>query len=79
MTLPLSLPQIHEQANLSKDPPIIFQHMLTQEIGTQHAALYEAYANCLEQQGSRQEAMRVLEQGIARKAQPTQRLQKKLE
>lgn len=67
------------QANLSKDPPIIFKHMLAQEIGTQHAALYEAYANCLEQQGSHQEAMRVLEQGIARKAQPTQRLQKKLE
>ena len=67
------------QANLSKDPPIIFEHMLTQEIGTQHAALYEAYANCLEQQGSHQEAVRVLEQGIARNAQPTQRLQKKLE
>jgi len=52
--------------------------MLSQEIGTQHATVYEAYANCLEQRGSRKEATRVLEQGIARKAQPIRRLQKKL-
>ena len=71
-------PPLKYTGNLSKDPETTFKHMLSQEIGTQHATVYEAYATCLEQRGSRKEATRVLQQGIARKAQPILRLQKKL-
>lgn len=53
--------------------------MLDQDIGVQHAVLYEAYASTLERVGDKREAVSVLQLGIAKKAQPLKRLQKKLE
>ena len=67
------------QANRSSDPILMYKHMLSQEVGTQHAVLYSAYASALEEAGNREEAMRILELGISRKAHPQKRLHKKLE
>ena len=58
---------------------MLYKHMLSQEVGTQYSVLYDAYATALEKGGNREEALRVLELGVARKTHPVKRLQKKLE
>ncbi|KZT53512.1 hypothetical protein CALCODRAFT_486276 [Calocera cornea HHB12733] len=61
-------------ATYVQDPIVIYQHLLANEIGTHYALLYEEYANALERTGSREKANEIFQLGIARKAQPLNRL-----
>ncbi|EJU04893.1 hypothetical protein DACRYDRAFT_114215 [Dacryopinax primogenitus] len=56
------------------DAKVIYQHLLANEIGTCYALLYEEYAGVLEKASSRDKAHEIFQLGIARKAQPLNRL-----
>lgn len=64
---------------MCSDSLLVFQHMLSTGVGVTHAVVYEAYARTLEEGGEKEKAMEVLQDGIARKAFPEKRLQKRLE
>ncbi|KAI0690232.1 Mad3/BUB1 homology region 1-domain-containing protein [Cerioporus squamosus] len=56
-------------------PTIIYKYLLVNEIGTNHALLYEEYAIALERANRRVEADETYLLGIARKATPLERLE----
>ena len=67
------------QAKRCGDPTLLYKHMLEREVGTQHALVYSAYASALEARGDKEEAVGILELGVAKGAHPVKRLQKQLE
>ncbi|TCD71974.1 Mitotic spindle checkpoint component mad3 [Steccherinum ochraceum] len=64
-------------ASYVEKPAIIFKFCMVNEIGTTHALLYEEYAMALEKANRKTEADETYLVGIARKAQPTERLEAK--
>jgi checkpoint serine/threonine-protein kinase len=60
-----------------REPLDMFKYMWSQEIGVRHALLYEAWALQLERERKHTEARKIYEVGIARKAEPLERLQKR--
>ncbi|KAI6044017.1 Mad3/BUB1 homology region 1-domain-containing protein [Pisolithus marmoratus] len=58
-------------------PILIFKFLLSNDIGTSHAVLYEEYAAALERAGRRNEADGIFLLGIARQASPLEHLQSK--
>ncbi|TFK88147.1 hypothetical protein K466DRAFT_521326 [Polyporus arcularius HHB13444] len=56
-------------------PTVIYKYLLVNEIGTNHALLYEEFANALERANRRVEADETYLLGIARKAAPLERLE----
>ncbi|KAJ2840465.1 protein kinase, partial [Coemansia sp. 'formosensis'] len=57
----------------------VFQHLLAQRIGDSLALLYEEYGKLLEGRGNVRKADEVYQLGIARKAQPLARLERRYE
>ncbi|TEB34346.1 hypothetical protein FA13DRAFT_1789464 [Coprinellus micaceus] len=55
-------------------PTIIYRFLLANDIGTDHALLYEEHAAVLERDGRKKEADEIYRLGIARKAQPLDHL-----
>ncbi|KAL4068786.1 Mad3/BUB1 homology region 1-domain-containing protein [Scleroderma yunnanense] len=64
-------------ASFVEKPTLIFKFLLANDIGTNHAILYEEYAAVLERSGCRGEADATFLLGIARQAQPLEHLQGK--
>ncbi|KAG1736123.1 uncharacterized protein EDB91DRAFT_1204272 [Suillus paluster] len=61
-------------ASYVEKPTIIYKFLLANDIGTDHALLYEEYAAALERAGRRNEADAAYLLGIARQASPLDRL-----
>lgn len=61
-------------ASYVEKPTIIYKFLLANDIGTDHALLYEEYAAALEKAGRRNEADAAYLLGIARQASPLDRL-----
>ncbi|KAG2156744.1 uncharacterized protein EDB93DRAFT_865539 [Suillus bovinus] len=61
-------------ASYVEKPTIIYKFLLANDIGTDHALLYEEYAAALERAGRRSEADAAYLLGIARQASPLDRL-----
>ncbi|KAG8216717.1 Mad3/BUB1 homology region 1-domain-containing protein [Butyriboletus roseoflavus] len=64
-------------ASFVEKQAMIYRFLLANDIGTNHAILYEEYAAALERQGRRSDADSVFLLGIARQAQPIDHLQSK--
>ncbi|KAJ3553746.1 hypothetical protein NM688_g3455 [Phlebia brevispora] len=64
-------------ASYVEKPALIFKFCLVNEIGTDHALLYEEYAIALERSGRKSEADEIYLLGLARKASPLDRLDSK--
>ncbi|KZT25764.1 hypothetical protein NEOLEDRAFT_1021766, partial [Neolentinus lepideus HHB14362 ss-1] len=64
-------------ASYIERPAIIYRFCLANGIGTEHELLYEEFALSLERSGRREEADKIYLLGIARQAQPLDRLKKK--
>ncbi|TFY62675.1 hypothetical protein EVJ58_g3718 [Rhodofomes roseus] len=64
-------------ANYVEKPAIIYKFCLVNDIGTSHSLLYEEYATVLERASRRAEADEAYMLGIARKADPLERLENK--
>ena len=74
-----SLPPPPGQAKICKDPLAIYKHMLENNIGTGFALIYDTYAVALSERGKLDEAVKLVKQGLAQKAHPIKKLQKRLE
>lgn len=61
-------------ADLNREPQEIYSYLWTNEIGASHASFYEAWALHLESQQRFGEAAELLQVGLARNAQPAERL-----
>ncbi|EPQ52203.1 hypothetical protein GLOTRDRAFT_140607 [Gloeophyllum trabeum ATCC 11539] len=66
-------------ASYVERPAIIYRFCIANDIGTEHELLYEEFALSLERSGRRAEADKVYLLGIARRAEPLDRLRKKHE
>ncbi|KAF9530226.1 other/BUB protein kinase [Crepidotus variabilis] len=66
-------------ASYVEKPTIIYKFLIANEIGTDHALLYEEHAAVLERDGRRREADGAYSLGIARKAHPLDHLQSRYE
>ncbi|KAH7925451.1 hypothetical protein BV22DRAFT_1064941 [Leucogyrophana mollusca] len=64
-------------ASFVEKPAVIYKFLLANDIGTEHALLYEEHAVVLERAGRRSEADAAYLLGIARQATPVERLQSK--
>eukprot|EP00794_Sanderia_malayensis_P020252 gene20252-22236_t len=64
------------EANILKDPTEIFNYMYSQNIGTEHSLFYESWTALLEMSDQFKKAFEVYEIGLARNAQPIERLQR---
>ncbi|TPX46706.1 hypothetical protein SeMB42_g03580 [Synchytrium endobioticum] len=64
-------------AKQAQDPRAVFKYMAVNEIGTQLASYYEEYADLLETLSKWNDADEVYKLGLARKAEPLQRLERK--
>jgi hypothetical protein len=64
-------------ASYVERPTIIYRFILANDIGAEHALLYEEYATVLERNNLRSKADETYRLGIARQAQPLDRLQKR--
>lgn len=53
--------------------------MMDNNIGTYYALFYDTYAAALSERGKINEAVKLVEQGLAQNAQPAKKLQKRLE
>ncbi len=67
------------QANVCKDPLVLYKHMLEHGIGTQFAMLYEGYAKTLCDKGHLEDGIALLKKGIQAGAKPQHLLQSNLE
>ncbi|KAG6849769.1 hypothetical protein H0H93_005285 [Arthromyces matolae] len=61
-------------ASFVERPTLIYRFLIANEIGTDHALLYEEYAAVLERDGRRKDADDAYNLGIARRAQPLDHL-----
>ncbi|THH23190.1 hypothetical protein EUX98_g7987 [Antrodiella citrinella] len=64
-------------ASYVEKPAVVFKFCMVNEIGTTHAQLYEEFALALEKASRKTEADEIYMVGIARKAQPLERLETK--
>lgn len=64
-------------ASYVEKPSIVFKFLLANEIGTEHALLYEEYSGVLERMGKTSEADEIFLLGINRQAEPLDRLKTK--
>ncbi|KAF7794905.1 hypothetical protein EIP86_006048 [Pleurotus ostreatoroseus] len=62
-------------ASYVEKPAIIFKFCLVNDIGTNHAVLYEEFALALERAGRKTAADEIYQLGVARKASPFERLE----
>lgn len=65
------------QAILYDTPELMYEHMRDKGIGCQCAALYEAWASYLELLGNTKKADAIFAEGLRRKAEPFDVLQKR--
>ncbi|KAJ8501613.1 hypothetical protein ONZ45_g12090 [Pleurotus djamor] len=61
-------------ASFVEKPTVIYKFLLVNNIGTNHALFYEEYALALERSGSRSAADKIYSLGVARQAEPSDRL-----
>ncbi|KAF7980560.1 hypothetical protein HWV62_37719 [Athelia sp. TMB] len=64
-------------ASFVEKPTIVYRFLLANDIGSEHALLYEEYAAVLERNGRRVDADEAYTLGVARNAQPIERLKSK--
>ncbi|KAJ3538374.1 hypothetical protein NM688_g6531 [Phlebia brevispora] len=64
-------------ASYVEDPTVIYAFLVSNEIGTIYAQVYEEYAAALERKGRRAEAEKLYLHGIKRRARPVERLKKR--
>lgn len=64
----------YSQANLCTDPLEVYSFLNDQNIGCQVADMYEGWAYELEQLGDMRKANSIIEEGLRRGAQPTEKL-----
>ncbi|KAF7799772.1 hypothetical protein EIP86_011014 [Pleurotus ostreatoroseus] len=60
-----------------EDPAVIYAFLISNEIGTMYAQVYEEYAAALERNGRRADAEKLYLHGIKRRARPVERLKKR--
>ncbi|TFL01630.1 Mad3/BUB1 homology region 1-domain-containing protein [Pterulicium gracile] len=64
-------------ASYVEKPTIIYKFLLANDVGVEHALLYEEYGSVLERNNRRTQADEIFRLGIARQADPCERLQKR--
>ncbi|KAH7907133.1 Mad3/BUB1 homology region 1-domain-containing protein [Hygrophoropsis aurantiaca] len=64
-------------ARQTEKPAIVYAYLISNEIGSMYALLYEEYAAALEKEGRRTEADKAFRSGISRSARPVERLKKR--
>lgn len=65
------------QANMCKDPSDIFNYMFDQKIGNELSCFYESWAWILEQMGNTKKANLIYQEGIKRRSEPMDLLERK--
>ena len=65
------------QADILRDPIEVFNYMNSEGIGTKFAAYYESWALALENAQNNKQADEVYQLGIARKAEPVGKLERR--